>query len=373
MNTYFAPAQRTEKRKFKNQIVSISHNPIMDTLLKTAAGLLVVLNEDRQILAVNHSFLEKLGVKDIDEVLGFRLGESLHCIHSHAKPNGCGTTEYCMSCGAAIAMMTAIDDDKPDQQICALVTDKNKDIADTCLLIQACPIKLDGDRWILIYAKDITKERLRANLEQVFYHDMNNILTGVYGSVQLLEMSQPKNQEIVSLRTGIERLKLEVQMQKIFSRQEEKQFHVTKTCVTLNDIKREVHLIISGHKSSFKKKLIEKWPTKEIAITTDPLLTSRILGNMIINAFEACDTDDSIGVTTHINSKSISWEVKNKSYIRPEIQKRIFQKHFSTKSGMGRGLGTYSMKLFGENYLNGQVFFSSSKKNGTLFTFQLPR
>lgn len=48
METYFAPAPRTERRKFVNQVESISHNPIMDTLLKTASGLLLVLNEDRQ-------------------------------------------------------------------------------------------------------------------------------------------------------------------------------------------------------------------------------------------------------------------------------------------------------------------------------------
>ena len=94
METYFAPAGRTERRQLRNQIMDISQSPVMDALLKTASGLLVVLNEDRQIIALNHAFLEKLGVDDIQEVLGLRLGESLKCIHSHGVPAGCGTTEY---------------------------------------------------------------------------------------------------------------------------------------------------------------------------------------------------------------------------------------------------------------------------------------
>ena len=57
METCFAPAARTDRRKFENQLASISHNPVMDTLLQSVGGLLVVLNEDRQIVALNHAFL----------------------------------------------------------------------------------------------------------------------------------------------------------------------------------------------------------------------------------------------------------------------------------------------------------------------------
>ena len=86
MDTYFAPVKRTEAHNLKNQIADIVQNPIMDTLLKTVAGLLVVLNEDRQIVGLNHSFIKALGIKDIQEALGLRLGESLGCIHALQYP-----------------------------------------------------------------------------------------------------------------------------------------------------------------------------------------------------------------------------------------------------------------------------------------------
>jgi sensor histidine kinase regulating citrate/malate metabolism len=52
---------------------------------------------------------------------------------------------------------------------------------------------------------------------------------------------------------------------------------------------------------------------------------------------------------------------------------RIFQRNYSTKSDSGRGLGTYSMKLFGETYLGGKVDFTSSESEGTTFHLRLPK
>jgi len=54
------------------------------------------------------------------------------------------------------------------------------------------------------------------------------------------------------------------------------------------------------------------------------------------------------------------------------VQARIFQRSFSTKAVRGRGLGTYSMKLFGERCLGGEVSFGSATGTGTVFSIRLP-
>lgn len=373
MDTYFAPPQRTERRKLINQIEAISHNPIMDALLKTTSGILVVLNEDRQIVAINHAFLEQLQIGDAEEVLGLRLGESLHCAHAFEKPNGCGTTESCLSCGAAIAMMAAITDNHTHEQICALLSNKKDTLSHTCLLIKAMPMPLDHNRWILIYAHDITRQNFWINLEKIFFHDLNNILTSLHGNIQLLEMSLPENEEVVFIKMGIDRMIREVQMQKAFSHHKQEGIHMVKKKVYLSDIQKETRLIYDGHEAGINKYLIEQWPEQDILIHTDLILVSRILGNMILNAFEASKKYETIFLSTQVLNDHVLWEVRNSSHILPEIQKRIFQRHFSTKNGSGRGMGTYSMKLFGESYLNGRVSFVSSITDGTVFKFQLPR
>jgi sensor histidine kinase regulating citrate/malate metabolism len=53
------------------------------------------------------------------------------------------------------------------------------------------------------------------------------------------------------------------------------------------------------------------------------------------------------------------------------IQLQLFQRSFSTK-GAGRGIGTYSIKMFTEKHLGGQVRFDSFEPVGTIFQVMLP-
>ncbi len=372
MDTYFASVKRTEKHKLQRQINDIIDNPIMDALLKTAAGLLVVLNQDRQIVALNHTFIDAFGIKDAQDALGLRLGESLGCIHAFQGPGGCGTTEYCVSCGAAIAMMSAIQEDQANEQICALVSDKNGTASDICLRVKAEPIEFENYRWVLFYAQDITRQQFWVNLDRIFFHDINNTLTALYGNVQLLELSAPDNEKIEPIRKEVERLIHEMTIQKNLSHHKDATYTPSKSAVSLGDIKRELGMIISGHNASSQKKIIEDWPEKNVMLKTDALLLSRLLGNMVINALEATQEGGSIRIIVAATGEEVSWKIWNKTYIPQPIQKRIFQRYFSSKSGDSRGLGTYSMKLFGETYLKGKISFHSTLDQGTTFTYRLP-
>lgn len=374
MDTFFAPAQRTALLKFKNQVQDVSQSRVMSTLLETSAGILVVLNEDRQIVALNHAFLEELGLTDIEAVLGLRIGESLSCSHAFDKPNGCGTTEHCISCGAAIAMMSVIRDGKEDEQICALVSDKNGIVSDICLQIKAKPIQDKDNKWVLFYAQDVTRQQFWLNMDRVFFHDINNTLTALYGNIQMLELEVPDNEEVSAIRKTIERLVNEVAVQKDFSHHKDATYTPTQTSATLGQVKADLESVVNGHKSSFEKKIVATWPDLEIPLETDHLLLSRILENMVINAMEATPEGGTIRITVEATKDSkVIFKVWNSSHIPAYIQKRIFQRYFSSKEGQGRGLGTYSMKLFGESHLKGSISFTSSKADGTLFTFMIPR
>ncbi len=344
----------------------------MNALLKTASGVLVVLNEDRQIVALNHRFLEQLGIEDAEQALGLRLGESLSCIHAGKGPAGCGTTEHCLSCGAAIAMMAAIDHNRPDERTCALVSDQNGEISDICLQIKARPIETDDQRWILIYARDITQEQFWANLDHVFFHDINNTLTALYGHIQMAEMDHPEDGSIQAIRGSIERLVSEVAVQKRFSLHKDQSYTPVLKVVALADIKQALTVAVKGHKALENKKILENWTDPAICIKTDMLLLSRILGNMVINALEATPAGGSIKISVEPSFDAVTFEVWNQAAIPEHFQKRIFQRHFTSKPGTGRGFGTYSMKLFGETCLNSRVWFETSEVLGTCFKIRHP-
>ena len=372
VDTYFAPSRRAERREFKNQVVDISQSPIMNTLLKTISGLMVVLNEQRQIVAINHGFLEAIGISNVQEVLGLRLGECLACVHAHEEPNGCGTTPQCVTCGAAIAMMAAIENDIGDEQMCALTSEKNGVTTDICLLIRSHPIRVDSRRWILIFAQDITQEQFWMNLERVFFHDINNSLAALLGFSDLLAADMPDNMAAQQIRASAVRLNAEISLQRTLSKSRGATYSLDKATIPLDRIRKELNLLIDGHNARFGKELTESWPEEDVFVHTDPLLVSKVLGNMVINALEATAKGGLVRIMVEVPSGAVVWKVWNDAYIDEKFQPRVFQRFFSTKSNTGRGLGTFSMKLFGEQYLGGRVGFASDPAEGTTFFFRLP-
>ena len=116
METYFAEAERASEKELVAEIVTVNNSPVMTGLLHLISGLLLILNVHRQIVSLNSSLLKMLGIEDTSEALGLRPGEALQCIHAHEEPAGCGTTKYCSTCGAAIAIVASLSQDKPAER-----------------------------------------------------------------------------------------------------------------------------------------------------------------------------------------------------------------------------------------------------------------
>lgn len=372
MNTYFAPAERAEQGLLRSQVTSISNSPVMNAILQTTAGLLAIINGNRQIVAFNNSFLEAVGVSDPEKVIGLRVGESLNCKYAFDEPSGCGTTRYCSSCGAAIAMMAAIDDHKPCEKICALKVEKNGQTEELCLSVRAHPFVVNRNRWILVYAQDISQQQFWASIEDVFFHDINNMLCSLKNISHYVHSHMPENELLYKLELITERVCREVAMQESLSHHKDKQHIVNLSPTSLQIIKEQVFNTVLNKSLSDNKKLIEDGSTDDISIVTDPMLVSRVLINMLLNALEATEEGGSVKLKTVINISQVEWQVWNSTVIPDNIQLRIFQKFFSTKTGGGHGLGTYSMKFFGEECLGGRVSFTSSIREGTTFIFSLP-
>jgi len=185
-DTYFASPDRTGKKELASEIAIANNNPVMTGLLHSISGLLAVLDENRQVIALNSSFLNFLGIEDQTGVLGLRPGQIVNCIHGNEKPAGCGTTKYCASCGAAIAIVTSLGQNTPVERICALTAKRGDTTVEISLLVRSHPIKVDNKRFLLLFLQDITILEQRAALERTFFHDFNNMLSGLVGLGKLL-------------------------------------------------------------------------------------------------------------------------------------------------------------------------------------------
>ena len=123
MGTHFAIATRATAVELADEIRVVSGNPVVSGLLHSVSGIVAILDEHRQIVALNDSLLQMLGIKNPGQALGLRLGEALHCVHASDEPAGCGTTEFCSTCGAAVAIVASLEEDMPAERLCALSVD----------------------------------------------------------------------------------------------------------------------------------------------------------------------------------------------------------------------------------------------------------
>ncbi len=372
VDSYFAPSRRTEGEALLQQIRMVSESPLLNTLLSIMAGILVILNEDRQVIGLNHVFLNLLGISDPEKALGLRFGESVGCLHAQAMPGGCGTSKHCASCGAVIAMMTSLATNESAERICALEMVLNGVAKDMALLVRTSPIVLMGQRLLVVAVQDVTQEQFRANLERVFYHDINNMLTSLLIPSEMLAREMPERWDVARINEAAKRLHQEVSLQRELSLAGNGSFSPQKQQVALTEINTDVALLIRLHRAADDKRIEVTQECPDCLIYTDKMLVGRVLANMLINALEATPAGGSIHFRTRQEGGRVIWDVCNSAYIAEDLQLRIFQRHFTTKPGVGRGLGTFSMKLFGEKYLLGSVGFTSDRMHGTIFSLSLP-
>jgi hypothetical protein len=107
-------------------------------------------------------------------------------------------------------------------------------------------------------------------------------------------------------------------------------------------------------------------------VITDKLLLQRVLSNLVKNALEASLEGEQVSLDFQ-NQGAPVFRVHNEAAMPEAVRLQVFRRSFSTKSPVGRGIGTYSAKLITERYLGGSLTFTSSEEEGTTFAVTLPR
>jgi len=374
METYYAPPERVGKDELTPEIVSVSEHPVINTLLGVVSGLLAVLNEHRQILALNESLLAMMGVEKAEEALGLRPGEALGCVHAREMPGGCGTSAFCSTCGAAIAIVTSLEGEGPAERTCALTVQRGEGKVDLYLRVRSSPIVFNGRRLLLLFIQDITLQQRWTIMERIFFHDVNNTLNHLAGISELMEIDGDRNpgRWAKELQPVIQRLIQEVKIQQTLVQTDMGLYRPVFREVSIREVFDELGRTFQNHPLARDRRIDLPEPADIQMVRTDLSLLLRILDNMLINAFEASEPGEEVRVRCRRQENGIAFSVWNRRAIPEDVARRIFQRNFSTKQDIGRGLGTYSMKLFGEGFLGGKVDFATSQEEGTTFRIVLP-
>jgi len=373
--TEFAPAVRASAVELQSQRDSIRLEELLDALMQALPGYVMLINKQRQIVAVNPAMLCVTGIADPADLVGLRPGEALNCLHSDDAPNGCGTSEHCSVCGAVLAILESQQTSAQASHECHIAFKGNEQrVID--LKVYATSIVIRGEQFTVLALQDISGEKRRDVLERTFFHDVLNTAGGIHGLANLLvehknvpsHVSDEYKNWLVEMSGNLVE---EIHHQRKLMMAERGEFQPQIVPVAVRDLLEEVHKLYRHHDRTPGRELVLA-DVPDCTLLTDRLVLRRSIGNMVINALEATPIGGTVTIHATKNSSVVSINVHNAGVMPREVQLQLFLRSFSTKSNPGRGIGTYSMKLFCERYLNGKVSFRSTADEGTVFTIELP-
>jgi signal transduction histidine kinase len=356
--TDFASPERLDQDGVDRQARLISEIPLLCRHFDAIPNIVLILNQHRQIVYANRAIVAQLGLPNREALYGLRPGEALNCVRAEESDAGCGTTSFCRECGAVKAILSGLDGSRAVEEC----------------RVTASPYCVDDERFVVFVIADISHEKRREVLEKIFFHDVSNILTTVMGCVKLMPPhATPQENELAKrIATGVKMLADELGIQQSLLRAEDGRLSLELTELHSLVVLREVIFVYMCHDCARGKILQVDDCAADVVFYSDKTQLSRVIGNMVKNALESSSSGESVRAGCELtgNGKLRFW-VHNSQHIAPNIQAQIFIRSFSTK-GIGRGVGTYSMKLLGEQYLKGTVYFTSSPEDGTTFSIVLP-
>ena len=373
-DTYDATAARADSVSLFNARQVFLGNKVAVTMIEAMPDMVAVLNVQRQIIAANQRFFDILQVTDANDVVGLRAGEAVDCIFASISPGGCGTGICCQQCGAVAAITEALLTHDIVTRECRIQTHGAADGGALDLEVRASMFSLNDTDMIILAMRDISAEKRRHLLERIFFHDVINTASGINFAAQLLTGDGNDEKIETMCKDVVKRLSLQI-VEEILAQQqlleaEEGELCPVNKLIAINELTAQVIDTFGQWETTPARVQLGEIPAG--SISTDFVLLRRMLNNLVKNALEALEDGGIVTISATVDADEITFAVQNPGVIPEAVQHQIFQRSFSTKSNTGRGIGTYSVRLFAERYLHGRVYFVSNDVVGTVFYICLP-
>jgi K+-sensing histidine kinase KdpD len=349
------------------------HEGMLETLLEIIPEYTLVLTLQGRIVTANSRLLRELNLRH-DEITGKAPGDALGCIFRYEGPGGCMTGAHCISCGARTAFSESIEQCGAVSRE-YLVTSEKDEMTCFDFQVETTPLLLENMSLIVCVLKDISAEKRRSVLEKTFFHDVMNQLTGICNLAAVLAGHKSLPKEKIAEYSGMigvmsDRLVDDVHFHRKLLSAEKGMFAPEMRTVGVLPLLKELQAFYSHHPAG-RERTLTLGEVCDHLIVSDVSILRRILSNLVINALEAVSPGDTVTMRCEQTEKKTIFSVHNPGVMPKAVQNNLFRRSFSTKSVDGRGLGTYSVKLFGERYLKGKVDFISRELEGTTFYFVL--
>lgn len=310
-----------------------------------------------------------------DTAEGQTPGEFFGCIHAHEETGGCGTTAACRFCGVREALEACRGSEgHATTTECTIRTHDDGGVGARNYRVFASPFILENEPYVFVDLEDIADEKRREALERVFYHDILNTATGLRVYLDLLkhEVDTEDSGKVISTLYEIsDSLVEEINSQRMLTSAERGTLQMQYDLVNCRDLLTRAASILSGDAEPRGIRVTISEESEEATIITDGAILRRVVVNAGKNAVEASESGDTVALACRKHASGVEITVHNRAYIPSEVRLQMFNRFYSTK-GANRGLGTYSMLLFTENYLAGSISLVTDRERGTTITLRLP-
>ncbi|MDX2414347.1 MAG: HAMP domain-containing sensor histidine kinase [Bacteroidales bacterium] len=374
IKTFHAPAERNDASKVAAEMKHVEDFGYLKDIFDGMPDVAVILNPKRQIVYANEGLLSILPGKELSDIIGSRPGEAIDCIHAKENEGGCGTSESCRFCGAVNAILQSSKLDKKVEMECRIVSFIEEEEVSFDYKVTATPFKIKDQLFTMMYMQDISGEKRKMALERIFFHDILNTAGGIQGFTSFLKQTEEAStmKEYVKVVDQLSHdLVDEIHAQRALLLAENEDLILNPEELDADTLIEKVKGTVSYHVVAEEREIELSKSLNTSTFFCDAVLVKRILINMLKNALEASEAHTRVLIGHKEGQGRITFFVHNDQYMTKDVQLQVFKRSFSTK-GKDRGLGTYSIKLLGEKYLKGKVWFETDPDKGTTFFVNLP-
>lgn len=374
LNTAYAPAERIDKEVLLPLTEEIKKDELINRIMESLPFVSAIINEERQFLFVNKALLSLSKEIPLEEMVGKRLGEAVHCIHASKNEAGCGTSEDCRYCGAVNSILKSQKLKDKVSEECRITSKTEQGFSSYDFNVTCNPINIKDHTYTFVVIEDISDTKRKQNLERIFFHDVLNKAGSMDGLIEIIQQTedlQEVNSMLAIVQSVTHDLVGEIQFQRDLVSAENGEYQLD-----LKEIDPRVILSVTAeqirhHTVSKGKKVNTLIASETRSIKSDQVLLSRVLTNMLKNSLEATAVGGEVNAMVYDGTGCVGFCIQNSGVMSAKVKSQVFQRSFSTK-GKNRGLGTYSIKMLTEKYLGGKAFFTSSEGDGTQFFIEIP-
>jgi signal transduction histidine kinase len=219
-----------------------------------------------------------------------------------------------------------------------------------------------------------TSRRLSASgrLTRGVAHEVKNPINAIVLHLQLLQnklkQTDPDTRRHMDIiDSEIHRLDRVVQILVDFTRPRD--LHLEE--VDFRRLLEDVALLAAPDAAQHGVNIARALPSKPLTVRVDPDFMKQAILNVVLNGVQAMPRGGALTIAARQDEDSVVTEIRDEgSGIPPEIQEKIFELYFTTKSG-GSGIGlAQTYQILQWHY--GSVDFETADGQGTTFRLHLP-